>query len=142
MPFDVLPSRVNGITSQDLYRPVAVPAPPVYDTEKLLHPLMALADYMSPVKKAQRKAQVAEYNYKYWLYTKGDPATIKDPFYAYKVRDYEDKHSVAMHKLKAGGSLSHETPAQRIRRLNSSTEASVEPELPKPEGDLSTMSPP
>lgn len=80
--FQQLPSHDLHVPE---FHPLPVPAPPVYNTTETIAPLLNLANYLSPVERAKRKAVIAKANYEYRLYAGGgDPRLIKDPFFYLK----------------------------------------------------------
>lgn len=69
MSFETLKSHdLDTAAFLNASRPVPVERPPVYDTAATIAPLLKLADYMSPEKRAQRQAIIAKANYEYWMY--------------------------------------------------------------------------
>lgn len=63
MPFDRLENRIGSLP--EIYHSIPVERPPVYDTSKMLQPLLSLADYLSPHKKALRQMEIAKANAEY-----------------------------------------------------------------------------
>lgn len=67
-----LPARLGNIP--EIFHPTNIPAPPVYNTDAAVAPLLKLAEYLSPDARARRKAAVAKAAYDYWMYAPGGQA--------------------------------------------------------------------
>lgn len=134
--FVQLPNRLGSLP--EIFRPVNIPAPPVYDTGALVKPILNLAEYLSPESRAKRKAAVAKANFEYRMYSSDNMAT-KDPFYYYKLREYQDRHRRTNAYInKAGkGAASYETPAMKaFKKLRPKQEKIADPAEESDETEL------
>lgn len=97
MGFESLPNKLGAIPE---FHPLPVQTPPTYNTQAAIAPLLHLADYLSPRKRAMRKAAVAKANYEYRMYRPGGPA---------------EKNAAWMYE---GRSLARQIQQARLRKLN------------------------
>jgi hypothetical protein len=124
--FQQLPSHDLHVPE---FHPAQVPAPPVYNTTETIAPLLNLANYLSPVERAKRKAVIAKANYEYRLYSGGgDPRLIKDPFFYLKrqklMTDIMAKQAYMNRLNKSGHAPIDPNAARRMQKFFGLNEAS------------------